>query len=200
LATWLNRAGDAAQETRFLAVTQYTECKWAIRAGSNIGDGLVVDGGELGGNDDQKIGWHSAGSKCAGRPWGPSRRSRSARAVHHYRIFNINTGETSFTATGGLCPLGTFTDEVHAAGGNASRFNELFRTVYTCANGDTFFAQKHLHLVFNEDGSITSTGGPITLKGGTGAFTRLNGHGVDQGAVSADGIGVAQISGVLKLR
>jgi hypothetical protein len=115
-------------------------------------------------------------------------------------VFDINTGATSFTATGALCPRGTFKDEVHAAGGNASRFNELFRTVYTCDNGDTFFGQKHLHLVFNEDGSITNTGGPITLEGGTGVFARLSGHGVDKGMVRPDRSGFAEISGLLKLR
>jgi hypothetical protein len=102
-----------------------------------------------------------------------------------------------FEATGALCDSGTFEDEVHAAGGNASGFNELFRTVYTCDNGDTFFAQKHLHLVFNADGSITNVGGPITLSGGTGDFTRLSGHGVDTGSIDAQGNGHADISGVL---
>jgi hypothetical protein len=114
---------------------------------------------------------------------------------------NFNTGEVSFSTTGALCPSGTFEDEVHTDGGSesASRFNILIRTVYICANGDTFFAQKHVHIVVNEDGSSTNTG-PITLKGGTGAFTQLSGHGVDNGTATADGIGVGEISGVLKLR
>jgi hypothetical protein len=116
--------------------------------------------------------------------------------------FHLNGGKTRFTTTGALralCPRGTFTDEVQPLGGNVSGFNELFSTVYTCANGDTFFAQKHLHLVFNEDGSITNTGGPITLSGGTGAFTRLSGHGVDTGSVDPKGNGHAVISGVFQL-
>ena len=49
-------------------------------------------------------------------------------------------------------------------------FNVLIRVIYICDNGDTFFAQKHVHTVINEDGSDTNTG-PITLKGGTGPFT-----------------------------
>jgi hypothetical protein len=101
---------------------------------------------------------------------------------------------------GGLCESGTFEDEVHHTADNASGFYELFRTVYTCDNnGGTFFAQKHLHLVFNQDGSITNTGGPITLSGGTGAFARLSGHGVDVGSIDADGAGQANISGVVKV-
>lgn len=113
---------------------------------------------------------------------------------------NFNTGEVSFTATGALCPSGTFapTRETFAGSENNSRFNVLIRGVYVCTNGDTFFAQKHVHTVINEDGSDTNTG-PITLKGGTGPFTRLSGHGVDIGS-SAAGIGVREISGVLKLR
>jgi hypothetical protein len=113
-----------------------------------------------------------------------------------------NAGEFSFTATGlGLCQSGTFEDDVHAVGaGNAPipKVNVLIRTVYTCDNGDTFFAQKHVFLAFNEDGSFTNTG-PITLQGGTGAFTRLSGHGVDNGTGTADGTAVGEISGVLKL-
>jgi hypothetical protein len=114
---------------------------------------------------------------------------------------NFNTGEVSFTATGALCPSGTFVNTRETFGGSerASRFNVLIRVTYICDNGDTFFAQKHVHTVINEDGSDTNTG-PITLKGGTGAFTRLSGHGVDIGSTTADRIGVRKISGVLKLR
>jgi hypothetical protein len=113
---------------------------------------------------------------------------------------NFNTGEVSFTATGALCPSGTFVNTRETFGGSerASRFNVLIRVTYICDNGDTFFAQKHVHTVINEDGSDMNTG-PITLKGGTGPFTRLSGHGVDIGS-SAAGIGVREITGVLRLR
>ncbi len=109
--------------------------------------------------------------------------------------------EFTFTATGGLCPSGTFEDEVVAVGaGNAPipKVNLRILTVYTCDNGDTFFAQKHVFIAANEDGSSTSTG-PITLKGGTGAFTGLSGHGVNNGEASAEGTAVGEISGELKL-
>jgi hypothetical protein len=115
---------------------------------------------------------------------------------------NFETGVFTFTATSPLCPSGTFEDEVFAAGGANSpqpKANFQIRTVYSCDNNvDSFFAQKHVFIAFNEDGSSTSTG-PITLKGGTGAFTELSGHGVNNGAVNPDGIGEANISGVLKL-
>jgi hypothetical protein len=109
--------------------------------------------------------------------------------------------EFTFTATGGLCPSGTFEDEVLAVGaGNAPipKVNLRIRTVYTCDSGDTFFAQKHVFIAANEDGSSTSTG-PITLKGGTGEFTRLSGHGVNIGEADAVGTAVGRISGELKL-
>jgi hypothetical protein len=117
--------------------------------------------------------------------------------------FNSDEAPTFTTrgALNALCPSGSFVDDVHAVGaGNAPipKVNLLIRTVYTCDNGDTFFAQKHVFIAINEDGSSTNTG-PITLHGGTGAFTRLSGHGVDNGTASANGFGVGNISGVLKL-
>jgi hypothetical protein len=109
----------------------------------------------------------------------------------------------TFEADGALCETGTFVDEVIAVGGGRgpnSKVNFQIRTVYTCDDGSgTFFAQKHVFVEANEDGSATNTG-PITLKGGTGDYTRLSGHGVDTGSVTAEGIGEGNISGVLKLR
>ena len=105
---------------------------------------------------------------------------------------------------GPLCPSGTFTDEVTVIGGLSNpalpKVNLLIETVYTCDDGSgTFFAQKHVFLTFNEDGSDTNTG-PITLKGGTGDYTGLSGHGFNNGTVTPEDIGVATISGDLKLR
>jgi hypothetical protein len=110
----------------------------------------------------------------------------------------------TFAATGPLCASGTFEDEVtgdRVAGhpDTTGKFNLLIRTVYTCDDGSgTFFAQKHVFITLNEDGSSTNTG-PITFSGGTGDYTGLSGHGVDNGTASADGIGVGTISGVVSL-
>jgi hypothetical protein len=116
---------------------------------------------------------------------------------------NFNTGEATFTATGALCPSGTVNDTVVTASGHpasTSRVNLLIRTVYTCADGSgTFYAQKHVLLTLNDDGSTTNTG-PITLHGGTGDYSTLSGHGVDNGSTSPEGFGVGKISGVLTLR
>jgi hypothetical protein len=103
---------------------------------------------------------------------------------------------------GPLCPSGTFADEVKAVGGvnvpTLPKANILIETVYTCDDDSgTFFAQKHVFLIINEDGSQTNTG-PISFKGGTGDYAGLSGHGVDTGSVTAEQIGVATISGVLK--
>jgi hypothetical protein len=121
---------------------------------------------------------------------------------------DLNTGDFSFTATGALCQSGTFEEEPHAVGGLRApihehpipiiKFNALIRTVYTCDNGDTFFAQKHVEFVGHEDGSFTNTG-PIALQGGTGEFTGLSGHGVDNGTGTAGVSAVGELSGVLKL-
>jgi hypothetical protein len=111
----------------------------------------------------------------------------------------------TFTATGPLCPSGTFEDEVagdRVAGhpDTTGKLNLLIRTVYTCDDGSgTFNAQKHVFITLNEDGSSANTG-PITLSGGTGDYTGLSGHGVDNGTGSPEGIGVGTITGVLSLR
>ena len=110
-------------------------------------------------------------------------------------------GVDTFTATGALCPSGTFEDEVVKEAGHpetTGKFNLLIRTVYTCDDGSgSFHAQKHVFITLNEDGSLTNTG-PITFHGGTGDYATLSGHGVDEGT-AADDLGVGNISGVLKL-
>jgi hypothetical protein len=114
---------------------------------------------------------------------------------------NFATGVTTFTATGPLCPSGTFADDVKVFAPNpessgidsSGTFNLLIRTVYTCDDGSgTFNAVKHVFLTFTDNG-FTSTG-PIQLLGGTGAFTDLAGHGVDNGTTIGD-TGVGDISG-----
>jgi hypothetical protein len=114
---------------------------------------------------------------------------------------NFATGVTTFTATGPLCPSGTFADDVKVTApnpgspgfGTSGGFNLLIRTVYTCNDGSgTFNAVKHVFITFTDDG-FTNTG-PFQLLGGTGAFTDLIGHGVDNGVTSGN-TGVGQISG-----
>jgi hypothetical protein len=119
--------------------------------------------------------------------------------------FNSQEPPTFTTTTGPLCASGTFedvvvSDRVRGHPDTSGKFNLLIRTVYTCDDGSgTFDAQKHVFITLNEDGSSTNTG-PITLHGGTGDYTRLSGHGVDEGTASADGIGVGTITGVVTLR
>jgi len=111
----------------------------------------------------------------------------------------------TFTATGPLCASGTFEDEVvgdrfRGHPDTTGKFNLLIRTVYTCDDGSgSFKAQKHVFVTLNEDESSTNTG-PITLHGGSGDYTRLSGHGVDNGSTTADGLGTGHISGELQLR
>jgi hypothetical protein len=76
---------------------------------------------------------------------------------------------------------------------SSGTLNLLIRTVYTCADGSgTFNALKHVFITFTENG-FTNTG-PIQLLGGTGAYTGLGGHGVNNGTRTGD-TGVGQISG-----
>jgi hypothetical protein len=112
-------------------------------------------------------------------------------------VFNFTT-----PPDGPLCPSGTFAEEIKAVGGlnvpTLPKANILIETVYTCDDGSgTFFAQKHIFLIFNEDGSQTNTG-PISFKGGTGDYAGLSGHGVDTGSVTPEQTAVATITGVLK--
>ena len=108
-------------------------------------------------------------------------------------------GDFSFTTKGSLCPSGTFEDEVKtfAAGdSSAGKLVLLIRTVYTCDDGTgSFNALKHVFITPVSDDAFTSSG-PISLKGGTGEYADLSGHGVDVGE-AADGRGIGRISGVL---
>jgi hypothetical protein len=112
---------------------------------------------------------------------------------------NFETGLNTFTATGPLCPSGTFVDDVNVFAGHpesTDAFNLLIRTVYTCDDGSgTFYALKHVFITFTGEDSSTNTG-PIQLLGGTGAYTDLVGYGVDNGVASV-GTGVGQISGFI---
>jgi hypothetical protein len=110
---------------------------------------------------------------------------------------NFDTGEFTFTATGPLCPSGTFVDTVETvAGGRSGRpkIELRIKTVYTCDDGSgTFDVLKHVFLTFNPDGSSTNTG-PAQILGGTGAYAGLIGHGVDNGTTTGP-IGVGEITG-----
>ena len=117
---------------------------------------------------------------------------------------NFATGFNTFTATGPLCPSGTFVDDVTTFAPNPSSsgidasggFNLVIHTVYTCDDGSgTFNALKHVFLTFTSENSATNTG-PIQLLGGTGAYTQLVGHGVDNGTATDD-TGVGEISGFI---
>jgi hypothetical protein len=124
----------------------------------------------------------------------------SAQAAEHVP-FTINEQITlgpngpvleTFTATGPLCPSGTFVDTVQATQpdpaqgpGHSGQFTLIVRSVYTCDDGSgTFNALKELIGTIGPD-TVTSTG-PIQLLGGTGAFTDLRGHGVDTGSISGN--------------
>lgn len=108
-------------------------------------------------------------------------------------------GPNTFTATGPLCPSGTFTDEVHnfapGSGSSSGGLNLQIRSVYTCDDGSgTFNALKNIRITFTEDG--TTNTGPILLHGGTGSYQNLSGHGVDDGVASGD-TGVGTIAGFI---
>jgi hypothetical protein len=108
-----------------------------------------------------------------------------------------STAADTFTATGPLCPSGTFVDAVESVGGAQSsqpKIELLIRTVYTCDDGSgTFDVLKHVFLAINPDGSATNTG-PIQILGGIGAYAGLVGHGEDNGS-NTGSAGVGRITG-----
>ena len=110
-------------------------------------------------------------------------------------------GDPTFTATGGLCASGSFSDDVPVFADNPVKPKAalLIRTVYTCADGSgQFYAQKHVFIEFGETG-LTNTG-PVSLMGGTGRYAHLTGHGVDVGSQDfASGTGSGVVTGVLSL-
>jgi hypothetical protein len=148
----------------------------------------------------------AAGAVALLAPLGAATSAQAAAPVPFTITEHINgaTGETTFTATGPLCPSGTFAADVKvfapqpgspaldASGGG----NLLIHTVYTCDDGSTFNAVNHVFITFTDNG-FTNTG-PIQLLGGTGAFANLTGHGVDNGSTNFDtGVGIGAISGVI---
>jgi hypothetical protein len=129
---------------------------------------------------------------------GAASTAEAAQPVPFTITENIGPTTATFTATGPLCPSGTFEDTVVRAGiahHDPSKVNLLIRTVYTCADqSGTFFALKHVFLEFTETGSTNT--GPVQLLGGTGAYTTLAGHGVDNGVSTGD-TAVGSISGFI---
>ena len=112
---------------------------------------------------------------------------------------NFGTGARAFTATGPLCASGTYADDIvadrpfpHSNGAIV-----VIRTVFTCADGSgTFNGLKRFRVAFVNDTSFTFTG-RLKLKGGTGAYTRMRGHGNVVGAAVND-VGGGFTTGVLR--
>jgi hypothetical protein len=108
------------------------------------------------------------------------------------------SGVSTFTATGPLCPSGTFVDDTRVIAGHpdsSGRIKLLSRTVYTCDDGSgSFNTLRQIFITLGPDGSFTSTG-PVQLLGGTGAFTDLTGQGVDNATGNFDTGVVGHISG-----
>lgn len=110
-------------------------------------------------------------------------------------------GVSAFTASGPLCPSGTFADDVSvfapsAGNSHSNGLNLLIHTVYTCADGSgTFTMLKHVFLTFSDTG-FTNTG-PVAIQGGTGVYSGLTGHGVDSGATVFGQGGQGTITGTV---
>jgi hypothetical protein len=106
----------------------------------------------------------------------------------------------SFTATGPLCPSGSFTDDQVVNAGHPNPpgvFNTVNRDVYTCADGSGTFGATKLNHITVGDTALTNAG-EIQLRGGTGDYTSLVGHGVDDGAFDYQTLtGVGNISGLI---
>jgi hypothetical protein len=104
---------------------------------------------------------------------------------------DFGSGDSTFTATGPLCPKGTFVDDTRVFAGHpdtSGHIKLLNRSVYTCDDGSgTFNTIRQIFITLGPDDSFTSTG-PIQLLGGTGAFTGLTGHGVDNATGNATGV------------
>jgi hypothetical protein len=151
---------------------------------------------------------------CRGRGRGRTARSAwssglgaggRASAVHDQRADHLGANgpvAETFTATGPLCPSGTFVDTVLATqpdnsqGPDHGKLILIVRSVYTCSDGSgTFNAQKEIVGTLGPGGTSTGTG-QIQLLGGTGAFTNLIGHGVDIGSINGN-TATATDSGVI---
>jgi hypothetical protein len=111
----------------------------------------------------------------------------------------------TFTATGPLCPSGSFTDDILVtafARSDHARSNGgvvLIRSTYTCADGSgTFTELKHLRLTFTPDGGNTTVG-PVEITGGTGAYAGIRGQAYSTGGTGPDNIGGGTTTGVITM-
>jgi len=106
----------------------------------------------------------------------------------------------TFTVTQGpLCHLGTFEDTVlnPPPPDQAGKVTLIVRSVYTCNDGSGTFNAMKQHVGTPSPDGFTSTG-PIQLRGGTGTYADLNGHGVDTGSIEfTTGTATATDSGVI---
>jgi hypothetical protein len=104
-----------------------------------------------------------------------------AAAAQHFTIteaLDFQNDSYTFTATGPLCPSGTFEDDVTKTTGFQSQKHVVLfiDTVYTCDDGSgTFTMHKHVDFWFSKEGLPSN--GPVKLTGGTGDYEGLAGHG-----------------------
>lgn len=97
--------------------------------------------------------------------------------------FGTSLATATFTASGPLCPSGTFVDEYthESSAGAHYRINIKGTAVYTCDDDSgTFLARKNTHLQFLPDFTSTSVS-PFKIIGGTGAYEGLRGSGTNVG-------------------
>lgn len=89
----------------------------------------------------------------------------------------------AFTATGPLCPSGTFVDDYRheSAPGAKYKMTITGTAVYTCDDGSgTFTAKKNTHIQFLPDYTATAVS-PFQTIGGTGDYEGLRGSGTNVG-------------------
>lgn len=97
--------------------------------------------------------------------------------------FGTPAATATFTASGPLCPSGTFVDAYthEASPGARYRVNIKGTAVYTCDDGSgTFLARKNTHMQFLADFTATSVS-PFKIVGGTGDYEGMRGSGKNVG-------------------
>jgi hypothetical protein len=109
-------------------------------------------------------------------------------------VFTGTNDYGDFTATGPLCPAGTFLDTYRTLAGRPELTlqNVLVGLHHRMQTGQRHLQHAKAHPLSGTSARHRYNTGPVSLQGGTGAYTGLTGYGVDNGAN-----GVGHISGTI---
>jgi hypothetical protein len=147
----------------------------------------------------------AAGAVAVLAPLGAATSAQAAGPEPFTLTVNITLGPNgpeleTFTATGALCPSGTFADTkvILPSPDQAGKFVIIGQNVYTCNDGSGTFNVMAQTVGTAVTDDFATTTGTVQILGGTGTYTNLTGHGSGTGSINfATGTATATTVGVV---